>query len=485
MERSITRNLMYNLLLQVVTLVLPLITVPYTSRILGADGIGIYSFTLSITQYFIIFGTLGLSMYGNRQIAYIRDDKVRMSKTFWSIFFLRTITSGIAILLYYIIFSKVAIYKEIYMIQMLNIIAATLDISWLYMGIEDFKKVVIRNLLVKIIGVGLIFTFVNSSRDLKLYVFINVLMLLIGNALMWAYLSSTVVKVKIKLKDISVHLVPSIKLFIPQIAIQIYAVLNKTMLGAFSNVEQLGYYEQADKIIQTVLGLVTALGIVMLPRMSNIFAKGDTKSMNNYLNSSLAWVAYISVPITIGVAGISYEFVPWFFGNSFESAKYIIIALAPILYLIAMSNVMGMQYLTPANRIKEFTVSVICGAVINVIINLILIPKIHAIGTCVATIMAEFSVTAVQCFCLRQEINIKQYLNLFAKYVFAAVIMFAVVRIIGMTMGIKIITTIVQSIIGAIVYIMILIMLREKNNEILLSYIFDKIRAIQIKNKII
>lgn len=475
MRQSIAKNLMYNLLLQVATLVLPLITVPYVSRILGAQGIGTYSYTLSITQYFIIMGTLGLTIYGNRQIAYARDDKEKMSRTFWSIFVLRVITTGFATLLYSVIFWNTQTYREIYMIQTINIVAAMIDISWLYMGLEDFKKTVTTNLTVKIIGVCLIFTLVKTSEDFNLYVLINVLMALLGNLVMWMYLPGTVIRVKLRLNDFTDHLAPAIQLFIPQIAIQVYVVLDKIMIGALANVVEVGYFEQSEKIVKAVMGLVTALGIVMLPRMSNIFANGDKGKMDRYLNKSLQGVAYVAVPLTVGIASISNEFVPWFFGPGFEPVTYLMMALTPILFFIAMSNVMGTQYLLPSNRTKEFTASVTTGAVVNVILNLILIPQMKALGACIATVAAEFAVTAIQYYYLRREVDNKAYLKGLVKYIIAAVIMFVGVRVIGTSMGVGITTTVVQCSIGFVVYVAVLAILREEMNATLFGIMIGRI----------
>lgn len=475
MAPSIAKNLVYNLLLQIATLVLPLITVPYVSRILGAQGIGIYSYTLSITQYFIIIGTLGLTMYGNRQIAYTRDDKEKMSRAFWSLLLLRVITTGLAALLYFVMFRNAQMYRNVYVIQTINIIAAMIDISWLYMGLEDFKKTVTRNLAVKVIGVCLIFVLVKTTNDLYLYVLINALMTLLGNLVMWVYLPKTVSRINLKLKDITVHLVPAIQLFIPQIAIQVYVVLDKTMIGALTNVGEVGYFDQSEKIVKAVLGLVTALGAVMLPRMSNIFANGDKEKMDSYLNKSLQGVAYVAVPMAVGIASISKEFVPWFFGIGFEPVIYLMIALAPILFFIAMSNVMGTQYLLPSNRTKEFTASVTAGAGVNVILNLVLIPQMKAFGACLSTVAAEFFVTAIQYYYLRSEVDIKEYLKGLIKYIVSAAIMVVVIRVIGTTIGSGVVTTLVQCLIGFIVYLAVLTMLREKMNIRLFTTVIARI----------
>jgi O-antigen/teichoic acid export membrane protein len=455
---------------------MPLITVPYISRILGKEGVGVYSYTLSIVQYFVILGSLGISIYGNRQIAYVRDDKEKMSKTFWSITFLKIATTSIALLFYMVTFGLNSTYGNIYLIQTINIIAAMIDISWLYMGLEDFKKTVNRNLMVKIIGVICIFLFVKSYEDLDKYVIINVSMTLFGNLVMWIYVPRTVLKIKIRFSDITEHIIPTVQLFIPQISIQVYAVLNKTMLGSLANTGEVGLFEQSEKIIKLVLGLVTSLGVVMLPRMSNTFANGNNEKMNGYLNKSLQGVAYVSIPMAIGLAAVSKELVPWFFGPDFTNVSCLMVILTPILFFIAISNVLGVQYLLPTNRTKEFTVSVTIGAIINLILNFILIPYYKALGACIATVIAEFCVTLVQFISLRKNIKKKIILKSIVKYILSATVMFIVVRFIGAYIGAKIITTIIQGVLGAIIYVVILVLLKEEINLIIFKTIITKFK---------
>jgi O-antigen/teichoic acid export membrane protein len=459
---------------------MPLITVPYVSRILGKEGIGVYSYTLSIVQYFVIFGSLGVSMYGNRQIAYVRDDKEKMSKTFWSITFLKAITTVISLLVYILIFGFDKEYGNIYLIQAINILAATIDISWLYIGLEDFKKTVTRNLIVKIVCVICIFIFVKNYDDLYKYITINALMAILGNLVMWMYIPRTVLKVKTRFLDITEHILPTLHLFVPQIATQIYLVLDKTMLGYITNSSEVGLYDQSEKIVKLVLGLVTSLSVVMLPRMSNTFASGDNEKMNGYLNKSLQFASYTSIPMTLGLAAISNEFVPWFFGKDFIEVSHLMIVLTPILFFIAINSVLGTQYLLSSNRTNEFTTSVTMGAIINIVLNFILIPHYKALGTCIATVIAEFVVTLVQYISLKENIQKKNLIKSIVKYVIAAAVMFIIVRLIGNYMGAKIITTIVQGAVGVIIYIVILVLLKEEINLFAIKTISLKLRLTSI-----
>lgn len=476
MTKSIKINFIYNLIFQMVTLCLPLITVPYTSRVLGREGIGLYSYTLSITQYFIIIGTLGMSLYGNRAIAYVRDNKKELSKTFWAILVLRILTTTISLIMYLSIFCLNNENKIMYLIQALNILAATIDISWLYMGLEDFRKTVTRGLVVKILCVLSIFIFVREQSDLWIYTLINALMLVLGNGFMWLYLPKAVDKTKITFKDMKIHLIPTLQMFIPQIAIQVYAVLDKTMLGILATKGDVGIYEQSQKIVKIVGGLVTSLGVVMLPRMSNTFANGDKKKMNEYLNKSLIFVSYMSIPMFIGLAAISNEFVPWFFGEDFLQVRYIMMILTPILFFIAINNVLGVQYLLPTNRTKEYTIAVSTGAITNVVFNFLLIPKYKVIGACIATLLAELIVPVVELIILRKNINIKYIFKNIYKYFFAGAIMFIIVRFIGKFMGVSILTTMIQAFSGGCIYLATLLIFKDEFTKVIIGNIFSTIK---------
>ncbi|WP_279145840.1 oligosaccharide flippase family protein, partial [Clostridium tyrobutyricum] len=371
---SVAKNYVYNVIYQIVILIVPLITVPYVSRVLGSGGVGVNAYTNSIIQYFILFGTIGISLYGNRSIAYVRDDKSKLSRTFWGIFLLKIVTIIISytVFIVFINFTH-SQYKTIFLFQSIYIISAAVDISWLFMGLEDFQKTVTRNLIVKVIGVVCIFIFVKNRADLWKYVLILSCSELFGQLTLWFYVPRVMDKVKLSFYDIKRHLIPSINLFIPQIATQIYLVLNKTMLGYISNTNEVGYFDMSDKITRMSLAVVTAMGVVMLPRVANTFAKGDIKKVKEYLSKSFDFASYLSFPMMFGLAGISAQFTPWFFGPGFSKTGTLMCVISPIIIFIAWSNVLGVQYMMPVGKVKQFTISVTTGAVVNFILNILLI----------------------------------------------------------------------------------------------------------------
>ena len=462
-KKSITKNYIYNVAYQILITILPLITTPYVSRVLNAEAIGIYSYTISITTYFILFGSLGVALYGQREIAYYQTDKIKRSKIFWEINILRFVTMTIAMVIYYFIYVRQGEYKIYYEILLIELLANCLDISWFFRGIEEFKKTVVRNTLVKLISVVLIFTLVKSVDDLYKYFIIYVLSTAIGNISLWLYLPKYIEKVKINELNILKHLKPTIILFIPQIAVQIYTVLDKTMIGMIvSDKAEVGYYEQSQKIIKLLLSIITSLGTVMLPRMAATFANGDNDKMKEYMKKSFNFVFLLAFPMIIGIDSVASKFVPLFFGNGYEKVTNIIYIISPIILAIGLSNVVGTQYLLPTKRQKEYTISVICGAIINFILNMILIRMFKSLGASIATVIAEFSVTAIQLFAIRKDMNIKKIVNLSKKYLVSTIVMGIVVLLIGFKGNNSWTTIIIQGISGMVTYLVMLIILKDE-----------------------
>jgi O-antigen/teichoic acid export membrane protein len=439
-------------------MMLPLITVPYVSRVLKPEGVGIFAYTNSIVQYFILFGMLGIGIYGNKRVAMTRDNKEKLSKTFYSIYYLQLMLTCISLVVYLVFvtffFHE---YKIIAFIQVIALLASVVNCSWLFSGLEQFQKIVTRNVIVKVSGLIAVFIFVKSPDDLVLYIIIMGLSTFIGEMVMWLYVKKYVVFVRIRLKDIFEHFKPTLIYFLPEVAVQVYFVLDKTMLGIFSGSSEVGIYDYADKILKIALAVVTSLGTVMLPRMSNIFAKGDLEKANVYITKSLEFSTLIAIPMMFGIAGISNEFIPWFLGEEFSRSASVLLIISPAIFLMAWSGVFGAQYLVPLGKMKEYTISLYIGAVVNLILNLILIRPYGAIGAAVGTLCAEFAVTLVQILFIRSHINIKKVLPKSFYYLIAGIIMFGILRLIGGVMGVSILTTIIQVIMGIITYIAIVI----------------------------
>ena len=475
-KKSVIKNYIYNLSYQILILILPLVTAPYISRVLGAEKIGIYSYTISISAFFILFGSLGIALYGQREIAYMQGDKLKYSKTFWEIFILRCITMFISLVIFYISFIVINNeYSTYYKILILEIVANTIDISWFFQGMEEFKKTVTRNLIVKIISIICIFIFVKSKEDIYIYFWIYVISILIGNFSLWLYLPKCLIRVKTKEINIFKHLKPTIGLFIPQIAVQVYTLLDKTMLGTIiEEKSEVGFYEQSQKIIKMLLTIITSLGTVMLPRIANTFANGNKEQVTSYMKKSFNMVFLIAFPLIFGIISVSKTFVPIFFGEGYEKVITLINVISPIILLIGLSNVTGTQYLLPTKRQKEFTISVVCGAIINFIMNSILIYKLGALGASIGTVIAEFVVTGVQIFFTRRDFQYIQIAKLSKNYIFASLIMFGTCILVRELVHNYYASTIIQVCVGGSVYGVCLLALKDE-------FIFETIDKLKTK----
>ena len=460
-KKSVKKNYIYNMLYQLLLILLPIITTPYLARKLGATGNGIYGYTLSIVTYFILFGTLGISMYGQREIAYNQNDKEKRSKIFWELVIIKTITMLISILVFFLCFCREGNYSIYYKILLLEMLANTLDISWFYQGMEDFKKTVIRNFIVKMISLVCIFTFIKSPSDLTKYMYIYCFSTLFGSMTLWIGIWKYINKPsKLKFKY---HFPLIISLFIPQIAIQVYTVLDKTMLGSILNdMNEVGYYEQGQKIVKILLTVITAVGTVMMPRIANCYAEGNKEAIKSYMKKTFSFVFLLAFPLMFGIIAVANNFVPLFFGHGYDKVVPVMSILSLITLFISMSNVTGTQFLLSTKRQKEFTISVVVGAIINFILNFILIKCYKSNGAAVATVIAELSVTTVQFYFVRKDFELKEIFKSSINYIISSVIMMMVCIFIDKVMIGRMTVILTQVIAGAITYFGILFVLRDK-----------------------
>lgn len=462
------KNFIYNILYQILILFLPLITIPYVSRILGANGIGIYSYTYSIAYYFMIIAMLGLNNYGNRTIAKIRDNKEELSKEFWSIYLLQVIISVLMVILYilYVLIFE-SQYKIIAIIQIMYVISSVFDINWFFFGMEKFKLTITRNIVIKLISLVLIFVLIKTPEDLWKYVAILAASTMFSNIILFSFIRKYVKFVKISLKDIKKHLKPSIILFLPVIAVSIYKIMDKIMLGLLSNVTEVGYYENAEKMTQVPLSIITALGTVMLPRVSNMLSNKKEDEVKKILEKTMPLIMFLTFPMVLGIIAISNDFAIVFFGEEFKKSGYLIQLLSITVVFLAWGNVIRTQYLIPKEKDREYIISAFLGAIVNFITNLIFIPRFSSLGACIGTIMAEFVVMFYQTYVLRKELNIKKYLKDSSTFLIKSLIMFIIVILIGKIIeDNKFIRIIVQVSVGILIYIILNIRYIYKNINI-------------------
>ncbi len=479
-KNSIAKNYIYNLMYQILTILLPLITTPYVSRVLGANAIGIYGYTVSIVTYFILFGSLGASVYGQREIAYHQQNREKASQVFWEIIVLRTIFLAVAILLFYLIYGRVGEYVLFYRILIIQLVASIFDISWLFQGIEEFDKTVLRNFLVKIICLMAIFIFVKSPSDLWKYFALYAGAEFIGNLSLWLYIPKYLDKINFKTLQFKRHFKPMVELFLPQVAIQIYTVLDKTMIGKLTNnMMEVGYYEQAQKVVRAALLIVSALQVVMNSRIANAYARKDEEEIHSCLMKSFQFLWLIAVPMMFGLLAIATKFVPWYYGENFEGVTDILMVTAPILVVIGLSGITGNQYLVQVGQHKALTLSVTVGAGVNILFNFLFIPKYGGMGAAFASVIAELVVLGIQLKYLRNQINLLDVFKSSVKCFISGIVMFLVVRLIVHYLSVSIVNTLIECMIGGIVYFIMLILLKYQFLKDLLNQVFLGLKGLK------
>lgn len=459
---KVVKNFLWNAGYQLFVLLVPLVTIPYVSRVLGPTGIGINSYTNSIVQYFILFGSLGINMYGNREIAYARDSPEKMSVIFWDLSFLRAISIGISIVLYLIFILLSNQYRLFYLLQGIMLLGTAFDISWLFMGLENFRVTVLRNAFVKIAALVCTFIFVKTAQDTWIYILILSASQAIGYLTLWPQIHGIVLKPHLQWSSIKRHIRPAVTLLIPQIATQVYLQLNKTMLGAFQGVAAAGFYDNSDKIIKMVLAIITATGTVLLPHVAHSFAKGDQRAVKRSLSMSMHVILVVAVPMAMGLAAISKPFAILFFGTRFAAVGNLMSVESLVIILIGISNAIGTQYLLPTNQLTAYTTSVVLGSLVNVIANIPLILLFGTMGSIVATVLSEAAVSLYQLVRVKKQIRVTSLFNETWKYFFASFVMVGVIKLLRRFVGVSTIGIVIDICLGIATYTIVLGLLRPK-----------------------
>lgn len=461
-SKSVKKNYIFNVSYQILVLLTPLITTPYISRILGADGIGRVSYAESIVSYFTLFSTLGITTYGQREISYFQDSEEVRSKVFWNIKILEFFTSGTALLLY-LIYSSLQVDASVYFVLSLNILAVSADVTWLFQGMEEFGIIVFRNAFFKIVNIIYTFVFIRDKNDFVKYALGIALFLFLSNISLWRYVPKYVRKVSFS----DLHPLKNIKdivlLFVPTIAIQIYTILDKTMIGKITqDVFENGYYEQAMKISKMVITIVTSLGTVMIPRIGYYYKCNEIREVKRLMYRGYRFVWMLGIPLCIGVSLVSQNFIPWFMGTGYEKVVCLLSILSLLILAIGINNVTGVQYLIPTKRENIFTVSVIVGAIVNFVMNLILIPRYMSIGAAIASVSAETIIAIVQLFVVRKELSPNRILKEGISYFVAGIFMMLVLICIKAHFEPSVLNTVILIIAGMATYSIVLLVLRDE-----------------------
>lgn len=478
MKNKITKNYLYNFAFQILSFLTPIITAPYLARTLGSESMGINTYTYSIVYWFILFGMMGISMYGSKEVAKVSDDRKKLSTKFSEIFCLQLLNLILATIIFYVIFLIFNFkYKDAFLLQGLMVVACVFDISWLFNGLEDFKKITIRNFIVKILLVVFIILFIKNPKQYMLFIGISVGMSFFSNLVMWINVRKYVDFIRPSLKNIYSHLKETIILFLPQIATTVYSIFDQTMIGwLYNNVSEVTFYNQAYKFVNMFLFVTTTIGTVMLPRIVKSRVQEGNEKVKELTNKTLKIALFLSIPIAFGIFGLSTYFIPWFLTEEFTRVGYLMSLLSPIVIFISVTNVFGTQYMIATDNYKHYTLSVTIGCIINLILNAFTISVFGAFGASIATVFTEFFVLIYQFIIIRKEFDFTGVRKMVFKYLLSAIIMTIPVVLIGELMGSSIITNIIQILVGVLVYVGILFISKDEMFKFFINKILSLLK---------
>lgn len=450
--RKLKKNLALNMIYQILILIIPLITSTYLSRILGADGIGRYSYTYSIALYFTYFTVLGLTKYGNRIIASVQNDLDKRSRTFWEIYTMQFTCFLLCITAYIFYCFFVAKDKSMALVQTIFVFSALFDINWFFFGMEMFDKIVIRNIVIKLFTTFLIFITVKTKTDVKKYACIMSLGYLMSQLALWPYLKKNISLIRISVFDIKKHIIPNLTMFLPVIAVSIYKIMSKIMLGIMSTNAVVGYYENAEKIINVPLAIITALGTVMLPRVTSLISENKDQQVFKFREFTVLIVSAFTVAAFFGIIAVSDTLSVLMWGNEFIYSGKIMRFLASTLIFLGIGDVLRSQFLIPYKYDKVYVISAFLGAFVNIFINILLIPHYDAIGAAIGIICAEVIVCGYQIFMVRHCLPIKIYMQDILIFSIFGLIMLYAISILP-DFDSKVVSLIIDIAFGGVVYV--------------------------------
>lgn len=448
---NLKSNIIYSTLYQVFILIIPLITSPYISRVLGATKLGVYSYTQAFANYFVLFGMLGVSNYGNRAIARVRDNKKEMSKTFWEIYIFQVIMTLIvtACFIAYVFFA-ISDTKIIYILQVFYVVSAGLDISWFFFGTEQFKVTVTRNIIIKLLNAAAVFLFVKDTGDLAIYTFIMSFGTLLSVAVLWPFAKKQISFVKVSYKGVLSHIKPNLVLFIPVIAISLYNIMDKLMLGWLSTDDEVAFYTNAEKIAQIPNSIVMAVGNVLMPRMSNLLASGKKDKSRELFAKSMILMSCGSILFAFGLSSVSQTFAVWFYGAEFATCGIYIAWFCPTIVFKSIAGSIRTQLIIPSGKDNIYIYSVFAGAAVNLVANYFLIPSYQGLGAVWGTVLAEFAVLIVQVVMTTRMYNYIPFI--FDTFEFCIVGLLMYICLSYIQIGSPLLNILTKMIIGFIVY---------------------------------
>ena len=473
MNKKTITDYFYTIIYQISLVVIPILLMPYKAQVLGPKNIGIYGFVFANYQYLAFISALGINWYGRREIAIIRDDKVKTTKLLYELIILRFIVTIISAIIFYLIIGINSKYSFYYLLLIPNILFSIIDLSWFYQGLENYKKISIINTTSNILVAIAILIFVNDKNDLINYFIVSI----IFNILPFIFIALGTRKylTKINLKELKVfkHLKYCLLIFIPQIFVHIYTVFDKVMIGIFCKVENVGFYDYSEKIVVIALSVVSALSLLIIPKVSRNHSKKNSKKNKEYIEKTITFGIMLGIPLMLGIIATSSNIVNIFFGKDYLKMINLIKILSFSILPIIITSIIGEGYLISTKQEKKFTIIIFIGAVTNILLNYILLKRIDVYGAAIATIITEALVLVIELPIILKLVENKQLIKKLIKYTIFGIIMYLGVYLIG-KIGTNIYILIGQIVTGMLLYLITLLITKDEYLYMVINKLKEK-----------
>ena len=478
-KQSIKKNIVFQFLYQFIVLVIPLIISPYLTRVLGSENLGEYTYVNSIAYYFVIIANLGIAKYGQRLISSNSDNEEKLRKAFWSLYAIHFI---ISLIVTFVFLGFCVVFADgnvaLYYIQFFYVASAIFDITWLFYGLENFKSVVIKNAVVKVIECVLIFLLVKNKTDIDAYAWIMSVSILIGYIILLPQAVKSIKPISIGFRDMLPHIRPLIILFVSVLAATLYTVFDKTLLGILSTKSDVAYYEYANKIISIPKQIIGVIGIVMFPRVCKLFYEEKFDEQKEYINVSMLIVAAMSSAFMFGIMALGRKFAVLYFGEEFVSSGDAMIWMAPLIIIIMVGDIIRSEYLVPARKDALYTICISISAFLNIILSIILIPYFGFYGAIVGTTIAELFGLVFQIICINKFYSFKNIVYKLVPFLVAGAAMFLCVKALDVFFPTTILYLLIEILAGGLIYVLlatiVIILFFKKEKALLLSVLKKK-----------
>lgn len=462
--QNVLKNFSYTLIYQILALILPIVTVPYVTRILNQDLVGLNSIIQANCSYFELVGTLGINLLGPREIAKCLGNKKKLSETFFSIYKIQFLMHLI-IMVIYIIYVMLFVKQKIAVFYLIYLLAYMFDISWLYIGLEDFKSVTVRNVFIRLLGFFLLIFLVRKPTDIYAYIITLYGPQILINIYMWLLALKKHVRLYYKKGIDKCYFIEAVSLFVPQIASSVYTVLDKTVLGIYSTYTMAAIYTQGQTLLQLIYAIVPSFCKVMAPRISNCIKRNAQMEIYKYMKMSCHVIGFISFLLFFGLLSCAKLFVEWYLPQEYAYTANVLCICSPIIIMVSGANLISIEYLIPLGKQQKYTISVIASAMVNLILNLSLTPTLGMYGVCIGSVVAESIGLFIQLIYVRKYLNLRDLFAGIQIYMIAGIIMFIVLQSLKIYVKATLVGLIIIALVGIIIYVSTILIIKWAQNK--------------------